>query len=113
MNSVEARRRRPTARARELRARFIWTSGLMTALLCASLYPAPARAAAQREEFSRTFQRSVSLQPGQSVRLEHRMGSIVVRTHAGSELSLNATIRVSAATAAEATEFGNQITFDV
>jgi hypothetical protein len=85
----------------------------MVLLLGAAWNQSAARASAQREEFSKNFQRSFDLPSGQSVRLEHNLGSIVVRTHAKRELNVNANIRVSASTISEATEYGNQITFDI
>ncbi|HEY5906775.1 MAG TPA: hypothetical protein VIZ31_01960, partial [Vicinamibacteria bacterium] len=76
---------------------------LALALLAVSLaHPAAARS---REEFQREFNRTLTLRSGQKVELDHSNGSLVVRGQAGSELRIAATIRVSAATKAEAERY--------
>ena len=49
-----------------------------------------------REDFTRDFQKSLTVPTGQAVRLDHRQGNVTVRTHAQRELQLQASIRVSA-----------------
>src|SRR5688572_5365921 len=66
-----------------------------------------------REDYSRNFQKSVTWQSGQTVSIEHRNGDIHVVTHKQSQLNVGASIRVSADTAAEAAQFGNQIQIQV
>lgn len=72
-----------------------------------------AAAGPQREEFTRTFQRSVTLEPGKAVRIEHRHGDVTIRAHGGREVRIDASIRVSAATQADAQAFGGQIQIQV
>ena len=54
-----------------------------------------------REEYSRNFDKTVTLAGGQSVRVEHRMGNVNLRTHAGRDVVVHASIRVSASNSAE------------
>src|SRR5262245_27604551 len=62
-----------------------------------------------REDFTRDFQKSLTVPAGQALRLDHRQGNVTVRTHAERELKLQASIRVSAPDKQEAAQFGNQI----
>ena len=80
-------------------------------ILGAALATTPALATDQpdREDFTRDFQKSLTVPQGQAVRLDHRHGNITVRTHAERELKLQASIRVSASDKQEAAQFGNQI----
>ena len=39
-----------------------------------------------RDEYSRNFDKTVTLANGQSVRVEHRMGNVNLRTHAGRDV---------------------------
>ncbi|HEU0005869.1 MAG TPA: hypothetical protein VFS12_07760, partial [Terriglobia bacterium] len=80
-------------------------------ILGAALATAPALATNRpdREDFTRDFQKSLTLPQGQVVRLDHRHGNITVRTHAEREMKLQANIRVSASDKQEAAQFGNQI----
>lgn len=80
-------------------------------ILGAALATAPALAAnsPDREDFTRDFQKSLTLPPGQAVRLDHQHGNVTVRTHGARELKLQASIRVSASDKQEAEQFGNQI----
>ena len=97
-----------TERPRTRRLALAW---LWAAAACHGLWAAGA--APQREEYTRNFQKSVTLAAGQGVRLEHSNGDIVVRTHGSSELRIDASIRVSAASAADAAAFGNEIRIQV
>src|SRR5262245_47045439 len=67
----------------------------------------------QREDYTRSFQKSLTLGRGQSVRLEHRHGDIVVRTHPQNEVRIDASIRVSASSRDDAAAFGDQIQIQV
>src|SRR5262245_49846197 len=67
----------------------------------------------QREDYTRSFQKSLTLTRGQSVRLEHRHGDIVVRTHPQNEVRVDASIRVSASSREDAAAFGDQIQIQV
>ena len=66
-----------------------------------------------REEYTRNFDKTVNLAAGQGVRLEHKMGNVVVRTHPGSEVTIHASIRVSASDDAEAKRLADQIRIEV
>src|SRR5438876_11915234 len=63
----------------------------------------------QREEYTRVFQKTVAWQQGQSVRVDHRNGDIVVHTHRQPEVRVSASIRVSADEKTEAASFGDRI----
>ena len=67
----------------------------------------PARA--QREEYKRDFQKAVALPGGRSLRVDHSMGSVNVRTQSKNEVAVQAAIRCSAETAARAHNFCDQI----
>ncbi len=68
-----------------------------------------ALSAVARDEYTRTFDKTVTLRPGQRVSLEHRLGDIVIRTHAQSDVVIHADIRVSASDANEAKAFADRI----
>src|SRR5205807_1900019 len=55
-----------------------------------------------QEEFARTFEKTVALVPGQQVRLDHRLGDIVIHTHAQRDVHIVANIRVFAPSRAAA-----------
>ncbi len=65
--------------------------------------------AVARDEYIRTFDKTLTLRPGRESLLEHRLGDIVVRTHAQSEVVIHADIRVSASDANEAKAFADRI----
>jgi DUF4097 and DUF4098 domain-containing protein YvlB len=83
------------------------------AALLAVLTPAAARAREAREEARREFARTVALRGGQSFRLEHEQGDVVIRTHALAEARIAAHIRVSAPSAAEADAAAQQVAIQV
>jgi hypothetical protein len=66
-----------------------------------------------RDEYSRNFDKTVTLASGQSVRLEHRMGNVNLRTHAGRDVVVHASIRVSASNNADAKRLADQIQIEV
>ena len=72
------------------------------------LFP-PMSKAADREEFARNFQKSVTVAAGQTLHVDHRQGNVTIRTHPNRELNVQASIRVSADNRQEATQFGNDI----
>lgn len=57
---------------------------------------------AARDEQVRDYQKTVPLAPGGAVHVEHSMGGVVVRTHAGQDVSVHATIRCSASSTEDA-----------
>ncbi len=62
-----------------------------------------------RDEYQRSFDKTLSVQPGENVLIEHKFGDIVVRTHPGQDVIIHADIRVSAPTAAAAKEFAARV----
>jgi hypothetical protein len=58
--------------------------------------------ASARDEVKRDFGKTAALPAGRALRIEHQFGRIRVRTHARNEVQINAVIRCSAPTAAEA-----------
>ena len=77
----------------------------MTLLLAAQAFA--------RDEYSRNFDKTVTLANGQSVRLEHRMGNVNLRTHAGRDVVVHASIRVSASNDADAKRLADEIRIEV
>ncbi len=74
---------------------------------------AGSQAGEQRQESSRSFDRAIRVASGQSLRVEHRHGDVRITTHARPELRVQATIRVSAESQADAAEFLDRIQIDV
>ena len=68
-----------------------------------------ASAAFARDEYQRSFDKTVVLQSGERVRIEHKFGDVVVRTHPGRDLIIHADIRVSAPNATAARAFADQV----
>src|SRR5580692_3512181 len=66
-----------------------------------------------RDEYSRNVDKTVTLANGQSVRVEHRMGNVNLRTHAGRDVVVHASIRVSASNNADAKRLADQIQIEV
>ncbi|MGH9350255.1 MAG: hypothetical protein ACRD26_23625 [Vicinamibacterales bacterium] len=73
---------------------------------------APATAS-QRQEASRTFDRTLPVAPGQRLRVEHTLGDVRITTHARGELRVQAEIRVSAESQPAAAELVEQIRIEV
>ena len=66
-----------------------------------------------REEFSRDFSRNVPVQAGGSVSIGNKFGSIVVRAQPQAEVSIAATIKVSAPDLDQAKQLSEKIQIDV
>jgi hypothetical protein len=64
---------------------------------------------AAREEYTRSFDKTVDLRQGQAVLIEHRLGDIVISTHPQPNMTIHADIHVSASDRARAEEFANRI----
>lgn len=62
-----------------------------------------------REEVTRAFDKTVPLQPGQRVSVEHSFGDIDIHTHAAPQVVVRADIKVSASDANEANSYANNI----
>jgi hypothetical protein len=65
--------------------------------------------AAPREEYKRDFQKTVALAAGRSLRVEHSLGAVNIRTQPKGEVAVSAVIRCSADSQEEARSFCNQI----
>jgi hypothetical protein len=70
-------------------------------------------AAPQRQESRRDFQKTVTLGSGKTLRVEHALGNLTIRTHSGSELRVQARLRCSARSANEANDCLNRIQVNV
>lgn len=62
-----------------------------------------------REEYTRSFDKTVPVRAGMKVYLEHKLGDIVVRTHAQPEVVIHAEIKVSANDSNQAKTFAEGI----
>ena len=84
----------------------------IAALLLLAAMPLAAEGA-DRDEFKRTFEKTVALRSGQKLRIEHANGKIEVRTRREPQVSISATIRVSSSDVEGARQFSEQIRIDV
>ncbi len=75
-------------------------------LLCLLLAPLHSQA---REEYTRTFDKSLSVQSGQKIWLEHKFGDIVIRTHTQQEVVVHADVRVSASDSDSAKQYAGRV----
>jgi len=66
-------------------------------------------ALAAREEYKRDFQKAVALPGGRSLRVEHSLGSVNVRTQAKNEVAVQAAIRCSAESVDNARRYCDQV----
>jgi hypothetical protein len=87
-------------------------AGLLTALLLITAKPLPAANNGQ-EEVSRDFQQTVTLGAGQSVRVEHKFGSVRLHGESGRDVKISATIRAQASSHEEAESFAQKIRIEV
>lgn len=62
-----------------------------------------------REEYTRNFDQSQAVGAGQRVRIEHRLGDVLVRTQSKAEVTVHAVIRSSASDMAEARRYADSI----
>ena len=62
-----------------------------------------------REEYTRSFAKTVDLRQGQAVLVEHKLGDIVISTHPQLDVTIRAEIHVSASDRARAEQFANGI----
>lgn len=62
-----------------------------------------------REEYSRSFDKTVTLRPGEKIYIEHRFGDVTIKTHPGSDVLIHAAIKVSAPDANQAKSFADRI----
>ena len=62
-----------------------------------------------RDEYTRAFDKTITLQAGQMLRLEHSLGDIEIHGHASPDVVIHADIKVSARDANEAKSFADNI----
>jgi hypothetical protein len=86
--------------------------GLLSAALLFTAKPVCAANAGQ-EQVSRDFQQTMTLGAGQSVRIEHKFGSIKLHGEAGRDVKISATIRAQASSREEAESFVQKIRIEV
>jgi hypothetical protein len=84
----------------------------VAAVVCVSVQPL-AYANDAREEVTRSFDRTLTVNGTPTVLVEHRMGDLRVRAHGRNELRIQATIHVSADSRAEASVLADRIQIDV
>ncbi len=86
--------------------------GLLSAVLLFTANPMHAANSAQ-EQVSRDFQQTVTLGAGQSVRVEHKFGSVRLHGESGRDVKISATIRAQASSHEEAESFVQKIKIEV
>src|SRR5258708_616315 len=79
-------------------------------LFSARLTPA---ATAAQDQVSRDFQQTVTLGAGQSVRVEHKFGSVKLHGESGRDVKISAIIRAQASSHEEAESFAQKIKIEV
>jgi hypothetical protein len=92
--------------------RLVTVVGLLSAALLFTAKPVRAANAGQ-EQVSRDFQQTMTLGAGQSVRIEHKFGSIKLHGEAGRDVKISATIRAQASSREEAESFVQKIRIEV
>ncbi len=66
-----------------------------------------------RDEYTRTFQKTVPLASGGRLEIDNRFGDVLVRTQPKPEVSINAAIKVSASDQNEAKRYAETVVIDV
>src|SRR5229473_298784 len=97
---------------RSVMLRLAAAAGLFSAMLFFAAGPVRAATPAQ-DQASRDFQQTLTLGAGQSVRIEHKFGSVTVHGQSGREVKISATIRTQASTHEEAESFVQKIKIEV
>ncbi|PYU67148.1 MAG: hypothetical protein DMG49_19760 [Acidobacteria bacterium] len=92
--------------------RFAAVAVLLSVMLLSTAKPMRAATAAQ-EQVPRDFQQTVTLGAGQSVRVEHKFGSVRLHGESGREVKISATIRAQASSHEEAESFAQKIKIEV
>ena len=87
-------------------------AGLFSAMLLFTARPSRAATGAQ-DQVSRDFQQTVTLGAGQSVRVEHKFGSVKLHGESGRDVKISATIRAQASSHEEAESFAQKIKIEV
>src|SRR5256885_8148657 len=76
-------------------------AGSLSTMLLSTAKPMPAANPAQ-EQVSKDFQQTVTLGAGQSVRVDHKFGSVRLHGESGRDVKISATIRAQASSHEEA-----------
>src|SRR3989440_2967489 len=87
-------------------------AGLLSTMLLFTAKPMPAANPAQ-EQVSKDFQQTVTLGAGQSVRVDHKFGSVRLHGESGRDVKISATIRAQASSREEAESFAQKIKIEV
>src|ERR1700731_2488365 len=87
-------------------------TGLLSAMLLFTAKPIRAANPGQ-EQVSRDFHQTVTLGAGQSVRVEHKFGSVSLHGESGRDVKISATIRAQASSHEEAESFAQKIKIEV
>jgi len=87
-------------------------AGLLSTMLLFTAKPMPAANPAQ-EQVSKDFQQTVTLGAGQSVRVDHKFGSVRLHGESGRDVKISATIRAQASSHEEAESFAQKIKIEV
>jgi hypothetical protein len=66
-------------------------------------------AAFSRDEYTRTFDKTIPVHAGVRIQLEHKLGDIAIHTHSSSDVVIHADIRVSAGSGGEAKALADRI----
>ena len=88
-------------------------SGAAVAVLLALLAAPLFADSPERDEFKRTFEKTVPLRSGQRLRIEHSNGRVQIRTRREPQVSISAVIRVSSSDREGAQQFSEQIQIGV
>ncbi len=62
-----------------------------------------------REEYTRHFDKTIAVRVGSKIYLEHKLGDIVIRTHAQPDVEIHADIKVSASDVNQARMFADRV----
>src|SRR5260370_1687725 len=103
-------RHQPIFRRASLRLAAV--AGLLSTMLLSTAKPIRAANAGQ-EQVSRDFHQTVTLGAGQSVRVEHKFGSVRLHGESGRDVKISATIRAQAGSHEEAESFAQKIKIEV
>src|SRR5260370_2394294 len=87
-------------------------TGLLSAVLLFTAKPMRAANPGQ-EQVSRDFHQAVALGAGQSVRVDHKFGSVRLHGESGRDVKISATIRAQASSREEAESFAQKIKIEV
>src|SRR5216110_1456314 len=87
-------------------------AGLLSQMLLFTAKPITAASPAQ-EQVSKDFQQTVTLGAGQSVRVDHKFGSVRLHCESGRDVKISATIRAQASSREEAESFAQKIKIEV